>query len=247
MMPPQRRRTNKHLPERVYQKHNAFYYVDKNNKWHKLGKTLPEAMIKWVEFMEHPEIIMTMDQLFDRYLKEIAPKKAKKTFYENTRYINNLRNVFGHLNATQITPIDVYRYLDIRGKNALVAANREKSLLSHIFSTAIRWGVVTVNPCRDVSTHRERPRDRYIEDWEFTAVNQLASPLLACLINFAYLTALRRGDILSIKLSDMTDEGIKIKTNNTGKKLLIIWTNDLRKVVNNTKHNSSIYKRNNEG
>jgi integrase len=228
---PKKRRVNKHLPERVYQKHNAYYYVDLQNKWHRLGKTLPEAMQKWTELIDAPRDLIYMQQIFDRYMLEVAPLKADSTYKGNMEQVRPLRAVFGHLKPHEIKPTDVYRYLDERGKKAPTAANREKELLSHVFSMAIRWGIVTENPCKSVRRLHIKKHNRYIEDWELLAVREYGSPLLKLLIDFAYLTGLRRGDILSVKQSDLTDEGIEIDVNKTGQKILIEWSDALRKIV----------------
>ncbi len=176
-----------------------------------------------------------MGILLDRYLAEIAPQKAHNTYKDNIRYIQNLKTAFGEMRPTEITPVDIYQYLDVRGETAKSAANREKEVLSHVFTMGVRWGIVQDNPCRFVRSFPEKQRDRYIEDWEFNAVHAIASPLFQCLMDFAYLTALRRGDILSIELKQLTEEGIKINTSKTGAKLLIEWTPDFKLAVENIK------------
>lgn len=234
-MPPKRRSTNKHLPQRVYQKHGAFYYVEPGGKWIRLANNLPEALSKWSALINRPQKIFTMGQLLDRYLQEVAPQKAYNTYKDNVRYIQNLKTAFGNRKPEEITAVHTYQYLDIRGETAKSVANREKEVLSHFFTMGVRWGVVQENPCRFVRSFPEKPRDRYIEDWGFTAVHTIASLLFKCLMDFAYLTALCRGDILSINLNQLTDEGIKIITSKTGAKLLIEWTPDLKQVVENIK------------
>lgn len=57
------------------------------------------------------------------------------------------------------------------------AANREKALLSNVFSYAIRWGVAKDNPCRHVKRNPEVRRERLPEPQELTAFK--ASRLLA--------------------------------------------------------------------
>ncbi|MGH9199274.1 MAG: tyrosine-type recombinase/integrase, partial [Acidimicrobiia bacterium] len=99
-----------------------------------------------------------------------------------------------------VDPVCVYQFLDIRGKSAPVAANRQKALLSHVFSCAIRWGVVRDNPCRNVKRLPEKPRDRYVEDWEFKAIVNFSPELIRHYVVFKYLTGLRQGDILRLRL-----------------------------------------------
>ena len=74
----------------------------------------------------------------------------------------------------------------------------------------MRWGVVDSNPCRGVARNTEKGRDRYITDAEFGAVKQIAGDFIATVMDLAYLTALRKGDILSLRLEQITAEGISI-------------------------------------
>ena len=69
----------------------------------------------------------------------------------------------------------IAKYLDIRGIKAPVRANREISLLSHIFSYAMCWGQIDRNPCLGVAKHPEKGRNRYISDQEFEGVKKLSS------------------------------------------------------------------------
>lgn len=233
---PRKRTNDKHLPERVYRKHNAFYYVDKDNKWHRLGKTLPDAMAAWALIVDIPSECHSMEALFNRYMTEVAPLKSKASYNHNIYQVKTLRQVFGHLRPNQITPVHVYRFLDLRGKHSAASANKEKELLSHVFTMAIRWGITATNPCKEVKKLPVKKHDRYINDAEFMAVRKIAHKFMKAMMDFAYLTGLRRGDIISVKISDLTEEGIQVTTNKTSTKLLITWTEDLIKTVDEIRH-----------
>lgn len=228
---PQRRKQDKHLPARVYRKHSAYYYVDNENKWHRLGKTLPEAMIEWTRIVDFSDDYSSMESIFSRYMTEIAPTKSKISYENNLQQMKMLRRVFGHLKPEQITPVQIYQFLDLRGKTSRTSANREKELLSHVFTMAIRWGITKSNPCTVVKKLTVKKRNRYITDDEFVAVYQQANLFMQTIMKFAYLTGLRRGDIICIKNTDIKHQGIYIVTNKTGTKLLITWTNELRELV----------------
>jgi integrase len=100
--------------------------------------------------------------------------------------------------------------MDARGTTAKTRANREKSLLSSVFSSLIRWGVVEDNPCKNVKNFQEKARDRYVEDWEYDAVLSLASPVLAAAMEIASTTGMRQGDILNLKYADLTENGVPV-------------------------------------
>lgn len=230
-MAAKKRTKDHHLPKRVYFNHGRYFYVDNKNKWINLGKTLPEAMNEWTKLIQPDDKMHVMSQLFDRYMIEIAPKKAKASYRSNLQEIKVLRVAFGDLPPESIDPVMIYRFMDKRGKLAPVSANREKALLSHVFTHAIRWGVVRENPCRDVQNISVERRDRYITDEEFAAVKNIASPLIQNIMDFAYITGLRQLDILNLKLDNLTESGIQVLVHKTKTKLLICWTEKLKAVT----------------
>lgn len=235
-----RRRTkNLNLPPRMYQKHGAFYYVDRQNKWIRLSADKAEALAKWAEIEGETPVDGsaerqrpgTVGALIERFLVEIAPRKAKLTYRDYCIQAENLMKVFGKMPAAAVRPMHVAQYLDIRGEKAPIRANREVSLLSGIFSYAMRWGAVDSNPCRGVRKHAEKGRDRYITDAEFDGVKAIAGDFITAVMEFAYITALRKGDILTLRLDQISDEGISIRQGKTGAKQLYEWTPGLRKAV----------------
>lgn len=177
----------------------------------------------------------TVGALIERYLVEVAPRKAPRTYRDNVAEAKRLTVVFGHMRPTDVKPMHIAEYLDRRGRQAPVRANREKSLLSHVFSMAMRWGVVDFNPCRGVARNPEKGRDRYITDAEFAGVKALASEFIATVMDFAYLTALRKGDIFGLRLDQVTSDGIFVKQAKTGAKQVYEWSASLRSVVDRAK------------
>src|SRR6185312_4248165 len=101
------RKTNKHLPPRVYIKNGAYYYVDRKNKWHFLARTFTEAMAVWAKTFGEAKKITTMAELIDRYLIEVAPLKSEKTFRNNVSQTKPLRLVFGDMEPSAITPVHI--------------------------------------------------------------------------------------------------------------------------------------------
>ena len=234
-----RRKNNFNLPPRMYLKHGAYYYVSRENKWIRLSDDKAIAFSKWAEIegetpsidgLEKP-IVGSMGALIDKYMIEIAPKKAKTTYSGNLIEAKNLKSVFDKTLVLAVRPMHIAKYLDIRGIKAPIRANREISLLSHIFSYAMRWGQLDKNPCLGVAKHPEKGRDRYITDLEFESVKNLASELISTVMDFAYITALRKGDILNLRLDKVTEEGILITQSKTGSKQLYERTNGLTAIV----------------
>jgi integrase len=224
-----RRKTRPDLPQRVYFNHGAYYYAPPVGGRVHLGRDFGPAMAKWAEIVARPASVSTMGEVMDRYMLEISPKKSPRTYQDNIKEMSRLRAVFGHMEPAEITAPDIYAYMDAR--EAPVRANREKALLSHVFSYAIRWGVAKDNPCRNVKRNTERPRDRYVEDAELEAFKGHAGELLRNYVDFKYLTGLRKGDILKLRLDALTDEGIAVTQAKTGGRLIFLWDAELRAVV----------------
>lgn len=234
-----RRESHLDLPPHMHLKHGAYYFVGLDKKWIRLSKDKPVALAKWAELEGETPIPMneekpakgTFGEMLARYMIEIAPQKAPSTYQGNLLEAENLKKVFGRMQARAVLPTHIAQYLDTRGAKSKVRANREISLMSHIHSYGMRWGMVNSNPCIGVAKHREKGRDRYIMDAEFESVKSIAGELIATVMDFAYITALRKGDILRLKLDQITDEGIWIVQSKTKAKQLYVWSEGLREVV----------------
>lgn len=222
------------LPECVYKKHGAYYFV-KGGKWTRLGTTEQEMYKALAQLKGEVKGEPGMKRLFDRYEKEVLAKKHQKTKDVQEAQLVLLRKIFERMEPGAVLPKHIAQYLDKRGATAPVAANREIALLSHVFKKAIRWGILSINPCTGVERNDEEPRDRYVQDWEFAAVYQRASAHLQIIMDLAYITGQRQADILAIRLSDLTDEGILFKQAKTKMKLCVEWSPALEAVVERAK------------
>jgi len=227
------RKSRQDLPARVYFRHGAYYFVDQAGKWNRLAKDYASAMRRFAELLHEGTSLETMSQLFDRYQREVLPNKAPSTQRTNLYELKLLRQAFGHLRAEEIRPKYIYQYMDAR--DAPIRANREKALLSHVFKSAIRWGVIDTNPCQFVEKFKERPRTRYIEDAEFVAVYDIATPVIQAAMMLSYITGLRQGDVLTIRLQNLTDRGIELTTGKTQRKMVFEWNDELVATVERAK------------
>ncbi len=222
-----RRKHRKDLPERVYFKHGSYFFVRRDGGWTNLGKDYVRAMTRYASIND-VGALNTMGAVMDAFIAQELPKKAERTKREYLQQIKRLRAVFGQMRPDQIRPTDIYSYMDLR---PAVAANREKSLLSAILSFAIRKGLCSDNPCRLVKRNTETPRDRYVQDWEFIAVRNIAPPPVQCAMDIAKLTGLRLGDIMTLRLQNVRDDGLHVQTRKTGKKMIFELTPKLLDVI----------------
>ena len=242
-----KRKSRLDLPERVYVKDSHYRFHPKDGKPINLDSSFAEAMAKWAKLTEQDaQPIFTMGDAFDRYMREVAPKKAPRTYADNLGEMRYLRPAFAHLAPAQVTPQLVYRYMDARG--AVVRGNREKALLSHVMSYCVLWGLIPANPLygmrRDLIDHGERPRDRLVTDEDLAFFLADASELVRCYVGVKELTGLRKGDLLMLTVGDLAEQGIMVMPRKgrrrdprtgerVGKRRLIRWTQELLRAVEN--------------
>lgn len=233
------RTVNTNLPKGVYLTKGTYYFVDQQKKWVKLGHTLCDAMVAYYKLLPEKREISTLRDLFDRYMVEISPKKSKASYESDLTAMRQLRPVMGDMQPNELTPQDVYKYIDYRSRTAPVRVNREIALLSHIYTKAVRWGAAASNPCRDVERNKEKPRTRYITDNELSSFKTILPLWLQLYVELKYLTGLRQSDLLELQFDMVTAEGLLVtpsKTINSSKaSILIEWTTALSNVINSLK------------
>ncbi|MDE2103248.1 MAG: tyrosine-type recombinase/integrase [Patescibacteria group bacterium] len=213
----------KDLPPRVRFKHGAYYLV--SDRWHRLGRDYVVAMERYAQMMD-PAVGMTMGAMMDRFLRETRVGPRTKQNY--LREMRPLRAVFGEMFPQDIRPSDIYAYMAERPR---VAANREKSLLSGVLKVAIRLGLRDDNPCRFVQGNPERPRDRFVEDFEYRVIWQRATFPVRCAMDLAYATGLRLGDVLKLTLHDVKADGLHVLTGKTKARLIYELTPELEALI----------------
>lgn len=229
----------------------SYFYLDKSGKPIPLGNDLSLARLKWAELeaKEKPKDLVIMGAIFDRYIRDIIPKKAPRTQKDNLAEIRQLRNYFEKAPIDGITPAHVAKYRDAR--TAPVRANREIATLSHIFNIAREWGLTTnENPCQGVRKNKELPRDFYANDAIWNAVYAKAVDELKDAMDLAYLTGQRPADVLVMRRDDIEGNALGVKQKKTHKKLRIMLEVDgvesslgalIRKILERNRPHSSPY------
>ena len=222
------RKLHKHLPAKMRFRHGAFYYA--GPPWVHLGREYGEALKRYAELVGKRETVTTVKQALDSYLAYSATRLRAITLVNYQFNAKRLLPVFGHMPLNEVKAAHVYRYMHEYGD---VQANRDRALLSAAFSHARHIGAFDgVDPTKGLQfRNTEAPRKRYITDAELSTLTGAGSLKMACIIRFAYLTGMRQADVLSVKLSDITTDGIYYKASKTGKETLVEWSDELRAVV----------------
>lgn len=147
-----------------------------------------------------------------------------------------LLEVFGRARIEDVQPEDVIDYLKARkAAKAPIAGNRERALLSSAFSYANAQKWMRGNPCHGVRRNREKPKTGHVPTEAFDAAVKKLPEHIRDAVEFAYLSGLRKADVLALKRSNLEDHGIVVvegKTRSrTGKMVFVRWSDRLRACV----------------
>jgi integrase len=206
---------DKHLPPCVFHRHGSYWYV-KRGKWTKIGSTLSSALAEYSRIIAPPT--GGCDDLLDRTL-ERSKETVKPNTYAQYRLVRDkLKPVLAEFTPEQVESHHIAAILDHHRKTPNMA-NRMLTFLRLAFANGLTWGMCKTNPCYGVKRHVEHRRDRYLE--EYPIIWKRSPPQLRAIMDIAYITAQRIGDVLAIRLSDVTPEGIYFKQQKTGKRLLV--------------------------
>lgn len=206
-----------------------YYYCVRGRTPVPLGRDLDAARRKWAELESGQAPTLTFAALSDRYQREALAGKAVKTQRETGYQLASLKRAFNFA-FEQIVPMHVRQYLDRRSHK--IAANREISLLSHLWNWAREKGITNLpNPCLGVHKHAEHPRRRYVTDAEYKTVWERAPDWLRDAMDLALLTGQRPGDVLKMTRQDIQDGFLWVHQAKTGERLGIEVSGELDAVL----------------
>mgnify|MGYP003119696780 FL=1 len=156
----------------------------------------------------------SLKALLIKYRDEITSKK--RGFREETSKINYLINHKIALNSLmRLRSNHIYKLKNELSETRVAATvNKYIHLLSHTWTTARKvWGIALPmqNPFELVSLDKEAPpRDRVLTKQEYAKLLEACKlsnlPWLKDLVEFAYLTGARQGEILNLKRADVDFE-----------------------------------------
>ena len=222
------RKKDRHLPACMYQKHGAYYLVRKG-KWERLDSDYQAALMAYAKKTIGPAL-GGMPALIDKALAHHRKKLSVNTVKQYEVAAERLKAIFAEFEPRQVLPRHVAAVkMDLADTPNM--CNRILSFLRIVFSYALEWQEVDSNPCIGIKRHEEARRDRYITDGEFSALLAASSQYIRCILEMCYLTGQRVGDVLSIRLADISDEGVAFTQEKTGAKLIVMMTDDLREVI----------------
>lgn len=223
---------NRHLPPRMRFLHGAYhheFYEAGRKRSKRLSADYSEAIRLYYDREGAQPAGSTVGHALNRYEAEVLPTKAGATQREYRRYIQRLREVFGDCGLESVKRRDVAMYLDRR--TAKVEGNREIACLSSVYRSAIRWGWCDDNPCAGAPRNTEPKARRIPTEAEIAAIRLAANEQFRCIVDLARLIGLSRSDLIKIRLSDVTERGLRVVRQKTKTARLYVWTPTLREII----------------
>ena len=127
----------------------------------------------------------------------------------------------------------VQEYIERRGRTSPSQANQEVSTLSQCLRYASVWGLMRgTNPVTGIIRHTIKARELIPSIEELEIFKQHASPFIAAYTDLKLETSLRQSDLLDLSIKKhFFEDGIRIQTGKTGKRLFFPWTDKLKDCV----------------
>jgi len=194
------------------------YYVNSRRKREVVGhidkitRTLAEKALKArvgeivqgkfnIEQTKKPVLF---EKLIEKYLE--WAKTNHRCYWRDEQVAKVLLLFFSGKLLSQIKSWDIERYKRKRKAQGRKpeTINRELTVLKRMFNLAMQWDITAVNPVKGVK-FMEVPKAFYraLEDEEFERIYQASSPEFKTVLLCAYLTGMRRGEILKLKWEDV--------------------------------------------
>jgi integrase len=158
--------------------------------------------------------------LINKYLKEITPTK-KGWHMETIRMKRLLRQSISKRPVYLLKTKDFVEYKNERIKDGKIACRYDLTLLHHLYNVAIKqWSYpILSNPISNVPKPKPNPsRERRLSDNELKYIlnEPFKNPHMKNIITIALETAMRRGEILSIKPENITEDYIYLPDSKNG-------------------------------
>lgn len=156
-----------------------------------------------LEKMKQP---VSFNKLAEDYLK--WSEDNHKSPERDSGVVKHLLRYFNGIDLSDVTTWLFEKYKSERKPQVKPATlNRELSVAKRMFNLGIQWGMTTVNPLIGVKfLPMLKGIPKALKGWEFVNLYNAASSHLKPILLCAYLTGMRRGEIVKLKWTDVDFE-----------------------------------------
>jgi integrase len=191
---------------------------------------LDELLKKYEENFQHQVSFKNAKVV---YLENFREHFGNDTLLANIRYVD-VETYRNHLKQKPISTIKRGRKF-IKRLRADASVNREMSCLHHIFSKAVEWEMMERSPFdrgKSLILKENNKRMRFLNEHEIERLIAECPPHLRTVVECGINTGMRRGEILSLKWSQIRSGFIYLSKTKTNEARQIPINDDLEKVFN---------------
>lgn len=245
------------LPKRVYIKHGSYWHVrsaGKKKVWTKLSAIsagLPALYRALAEIEQEDTAKDLMPALIKTWLAEVDSKRSAKTQANSAYQTRTISESFQEFRAKDVAAPNVIEFLK-HFTDKPRTYNAYRAMLRELMRFAEEKGFRNpgTNPVDSLKTVSIKARTRYLTDSEIRRIKVAAmygddglrtraGATLCALIDMAYLTGQRIGDLLTLEWAGVGKDGIVFQPakveGSTGAKVLIEWSPRLEELVQRIK------------
>jgi integrase len=187
------------------------------------------------------KVIPTLAENSKTYL-ELYKGDKENTFVSRQRAINAMVRYLGDYPLDRITPFLIEKYRNERKERDMVkesSVNCDIAILSHLFNTAMKAGILDKNPCKEVKQFKTaQTRDRILSEPEIGLLFDRLEGRDRLMILTSLFAGMRLNEVLRLEWKDIDfNKGlITFSQSKTGKLLTIPLSNYLAEKLVNCKN-----------
>lgn len=172
-------------------------------------RTADSHMLQFNDGTRLPHAAITFEDFWNNYFtKEVLPNRkfATDQVYRRLAKVHLLPS-FGPQKLSDITRFDVQRFIGLKQRQGYAPKTLAhlRSLLSKVFSVAVKWNWLSANPATSIELPpmQKRRETRLLNPVEITTLSQNLTDPARTVFVLAVLAGLRIGEILALQLDDI--------------------------------------------
>lgn len=201
------------------------YYVDFGNKRISAGTSFEmakrtEEKLKQEKYNSIiPEHMRSIT--FETYCKDyfiphfLAKNTSKYSKTDVTVTTNHFISCFGSTDISKVTPLQVEQAINAKTELAPATRNKYVAHIKRMFNYAIELGIITSSPVKIKKAKLDNKRLRFLSEEEetrlFAEIDKSTNKLLKAIVMIAIYTGMRKGEIQSLKPTDIVNGKIYLK------------------------------------
>jgi hypothetical protein len=179
----------------------------------------------------------TVNEIFDRYMKDVFPSLGPRTQRGYLGSIKILRTYFGKKIANTLVPADFQEFMSVSTGKAY--RNTMLRTFSAVLSKAVQdWKWLDYNVCFHVRRHQEKIHERQVSDADIEGVLAISHISVQHVVKLCLLTARGQSELFTLKWSQVHEKEILFRDPLTHKKIAIKITPALRAVLDDCRKRS---------